>query len=344
MFQTLVKIVKIPRRIPAWILAFSLLLFFSCKQDAIFFHVSEEIEPKDPLIEGTPSKVVESSGDLYVANTKHLWKYSAGAWSALGRRGFAVSVAVTSNYIYVRSNKFNLFRSNDNGATWSLVSNLSNVQAIYTANDILFISNLNTIYYLDDSGSDTPMEIKSSISGDGLLLRDAIYDGSDYYLATKGEGIFTFPSLPVIDPPPITGSPGKVFHSLINANGTLYATGGGVWEVPSFSNPVLSGSYKGAALWPNPAAGTPTLLLLGTEEGYRALSIDAGGVITPSNVLYDSMPDGQAGYSMCEDNVVNYLYVLNETSPAPYSAPVIFASTQTGGLLSYRNGSWNYHE
>ncbi|MCL2210707.1 MAG: hypothetical protein FWB95_02160 [Treponema sp.] len=47
----------------------------SCK-DPIFFNISEEIEPNDPKISGSPTKFAVSGNFLWVASGKSLWRYS----------------------------------------------------------------------------------------------------------------------------------------------------------------------------------------------------------------------------------------------------------------------------
>ncbi|MDR2184796.1 MAG: hypothetical protein LBO80_03890 [Treponema sp.] len=371
MFRSFVKMVKIRRILPACILALSLFFFPSCKQDAIFFDISQEVEPKDPRIEGTPSKIVRfpSSGivdiTLYVANGRlHRYKegtpaVTRGTWdSSVGQPpGGARTVAATTGFLYAitgngNPNSFQLYRSGD-GNTWPATfagsSNgqirISYIQSIFGAGEVLFICtgpapNCVISYLKDSDNSDAPTEIPG-LRG---LLTGAILDGSDYYLAVSEKGIYTGTSESSLAELP--GSSGKKFQgpdSLINANGTNYAlTTSGIWKLSSgsISPTSVPFSFFCSALYPNPLAGTPSLLLLGTDGGYGAYAIDPSGAIGPPNVN-GSMPDGTTGFSSLEDNVVNYLYVLSETSLSPYSAPVIFASTQREGLWSYRNGEWN---
>ncbi|MDR1597031.1 MAG: hypothetical protein LBR99_04930, partial [Treponema sp.] len=41
---------------------------FGCAQDSIFYNISNEVAPTDPLIVGGPTKIVEANEKLYVAN------------------------------------------------------------------------------------------------------------------------------------------------------------------------------------------------------------------------------------------------------------------------------------
>jgi len=64
-------------------LAASILLLFSCNQSPLFYNISKETPPKDPVVAGTPSKIVESSVSgapkLYVANGR-VWEYDGSTW------------------------------------------------------------------------------------------------------------------------------------------------------------------------------------------------------------------------------------------------------------------------
>ena len=50
------------------------LSILSCSQSPIFFEVSNEVEPKEPLIKGAPSAIVEFKSGIYVAR-KFLYTY-----------------------------------------------------------------------------------------------------------------------------------------------------------------------------------------------------------------------------------------------------------------------------
>jgi hypothetical protein len=45
---------------------FLILLLFSCSQDSVFVDISNELEPKDPLIDGSPTNIVAVKNRIYV--------------------------------------------------------------------------------------------------------------------------------------------------------------------------------------------------------------------------------------------------------------------------------------
>ncbi|MDR0409867.1 MAG: hypothetical protein LBH18_05660, partial [Spirochaetaceae bacterium] len=63
----------------AWWVPLFLVFLPSCSQSPIFTMISNEVKPNEPLINGSPSKLVSSGGAIYTANGK-LWRYSNG-WS-----------------------------------------------------------------------------------------------------------------------------------------------------------------------------------------------------------------------------------------------------------------------
>jgi hypothetical protein len=110
----------------------------------------------------------------------------------------------------------------------------------------------------------------------------------------------------------------------------------------------MGGSFKGSAFWPKPATSPSDLLLLGTHgSGYMEVAVDGSGGLSnlkgPGGPA-SSIPHGNTNEysSMLDDEVINFLYVLTETSAN--TDPVIFASTYREGLWSYRNGEWNYED
>ncbi|MDR1374472.1 MAG: hypothetical protein LBJ24_05815 [Treponema sp.] len=257
MFRFFVKTAKArtvkPRRIPrGGILCLLLFLFLSCNQDAIFFHVSQEVEPKDPRIEGTPSKMVRFGSaapvPLYVANG-HLHRYTEGGTSLPNPArgiwdypteqppGGAVDLAATAGFLYARTgngdpSSFGLYRSTD-GDTWPggapasptdggriLLPGGYAPQTIYSANNILFIgaaigSGNYAIFYLDTSDNLVQINTFTSGNASGGILRGARHNSGTYYLATSTRGIFSLSALPSVGNNP---TPNDTTNLIPNSN------------------------------------------------------------------------------------------------------------------------------
>jgi hypothetical protein len=395
MFRSLAQTVKNRRIPPGRILALFLGLFLSCKQDAIFFHISQEVEPKDPRIEGSPSKVVKFGAALYVANGR-LHRYTQGSGTPGDRGtwdsplpleqppGGARDLAAANGFLYaITGNKepgsFRLYRSVD-GDNWPDTAPMGTTdgglislppgyapQTIHSANNTLFIgayggSTNYAIFYLNASDNPVKLETFTGDTAPGGVLRGALYDGSDYYLATATKGIFSYTSLPSSDTGNVNAATNRIadshtkgeFFSLISANTKHFAVGPGIWEVNgpfgSANTPLIGagGSFKGSAFWPKVGTSPSDLLLLGTHgSGYFEVSVDSSGTLTnlkaPGGAA-SSIPHGNTNeYSaMLDEEAINYLYVLTELSGN--GDPVIFASTHREGLWSYRNGEWNYED
>jgi hypothetical protein len=179
-----------------------------CAQDSIFYNISTEVAPTDPLILGGPTKIVRADGKLYVANGD-IYEYDLegnGTWAGSKKPGGKVQdLAVVSgpggDTLYALSVTgtgldFGLWEWDKAGDVWNPIGiageDYTVIQSIFGGGDKLFagLSKSN-----DNGGNDYAIYYKE---GDKLLLlckETAILSGAgkignDYYLATMGKGIY----------------------------------------------------------------------------------------------------------------------------------------------------------
>ncbi|MDR0289690.1 MAG: hypothetical protein LBI06_02015 [Treponema sp.] len=209
------------------IFAIIICVFFavSCNQDPIFFIISTETAPLDPLIEGAPTNMVvfERNGTpvMYVASGRLHW-YAKSAETIIDEEGpewnleeyeipqpggRVISLATTSepNRLYAlcldgHGVNATLRYIEQDSNEWTAIQNEAGdyplIQSIYAAPDQgqLFAgarrNSVNTatygILYLDNE-TDTLKLLKSEVA----IFSGAAYKDGIYYLSTKGDGIFS---------------------------------------------------------------------------------------------------------------------------------------------------------
>jgi hypothetical protein len=304
--------------------------------------IADEVEPKEPLISGSPSKFVNSGGVIYVANGR-LWMYTNNIWSR---------VADTPSNIYdIAAGGGGLYMLRVDG----------NDTAVYKlgGSKIENPTGYGLIQGLYSGGSDIVAGAKKKdsdeyailgINGDTFsvkqLINSPLTGVADSYFATAISGIYNGNTL-------VPGSSGHSIAGIINANGKIIAvTGPGAILEVSGSGVVVHEKniyFTGAlALYSN--RGT-TLLLLGVRNsvydlGYREMKFDGNFTL---NIPGDTAPDSsvsdrdkyRATLAKC---AVNSLIQAGSTAGGGDGLPVVFASTQKDGVWAYRDNEWNAEE
>jgi hypothetical protein len=373
--------------------AFSLLLVASgCNQDSIFDYISGETAPTEATIKGAPSKIVSAGtgGDkkLYIANGR-VWEYapaeSDSRWRRIaGPEGFAADVASTSDSVYA------LAMANATGKVWKRPNtagdwtpldpddDYSFIQNIFGAGDILFATGAkkagNDYDYALLYCKQTDQKFAVLAETGKAFLSGAGKVGGDYYLATRGKGIYKAPDSDISTialataatdiPADITGflqAEQDIILGVSKSGNIVYIDSSGL----KVDSTTLGGNYTGALALididnPDPLDGFDKLLLLGYKDpsalythGYMELRFkssdgtrDSSGKRIPGNAQPSSVSEYRQYDSSLRRHPVTALWALPPESGSP---PVIFAATTNKGLYSYRNRSdggwqWNHEE
>lgn len=359
-------------------LLLAVLLVFSCNQSPLFYNISKETPPKNPIIDGQPSKIVASdvSGTtkLYAANGT-VWVYDGSSWTRLASQpaGNVRDVAATTGALYALtvdgtgSLSTTLYKST-NGTSWTPVNNPTGYTilggGLFGAGNTLFVGAKNSggtteaVLY-DNNGSLTValdnITTRDSVPG---TLAGAVYMGTNYYLAVTGKGVYASSSTSFSSANPITGSTDTKYrlNGLIAVGNKVVAVGSGGYMLAGDSSNFseVSGAcdtsypYTGAlVVWTN---GTDSLLLVGRcystyTNGYWEISLTSGDL--PGSVSLkvpgSSSPTTVTDKSTYEQSLGQKVLTALYQAPAGLGS-ILFASTLKDGLWAYRNGTWNAEE
>jgi len=324
-----------------FIFTFFILMLNTCN-DPIFYMVSKEIKQLKPLIGGSPTNFVDLNGTMFVASGKKIYSYKSGFWGIHPQNRWIAQLAATTTQLYV------LY---DNGSVTRPFSSNPGISArsIFAVGDVLFYSNGNTIYYLDDSDNSTgPIATSTS------MLNGAASDGTDYYLCTNNSGIYLVSGS--LDTSTLIDGSQKEFTGIISLKddtivaitrgGVLYKIDeNGISEIASFGGRMSSGAL---ALFSKEVGSDPTLLLAGRQDnltysinsgytyGYLELMLDASsGGISPGSIFSEpgmlpitTVSTNEQYTSSIGKNPVNHIFQADDG--------ILFASTQLNGVWSYR--------
>lgn len=361
-------------------------LITACDQSSIFYDISNETEPKDPIIPGSPSQMVMFNSKMWVSNGT-LYSYNGSSWAKeQSPDGTIRSLAAAGSYLYAltidggSSTNTRVWRTAD-GANWTALT-LGASAGTYTF--------LESIYAAGPAGAETifvgahvPADEDDLVSAYGILqvsgtsieavgsmlglnpsdgagaLVGAVYAGSRYYLATTMDGIFSSAAATAgyalvsgtdLDEYLLSGliSVGTTVVAVGRGESILFGTSAG-FTVASFSDSIFTGAL---ATWDETGDGTPDLLLIGFDDdgdayeyGYQEIALSSGafpstptlkdpGEGAPTTVADDDQYDSSLGRE-----AVNHLFQYNSGGKR-----ILFASTFSEGLWSYRDNEWNAEE
>ena len=188
-------------------------IFCACN-DPIFFTMSHEVKPTDPLIEGAPANFAVFNDAMYTASGSRLYRYTgtsslgAGNWdrSTPPPGGRILQIASTSEFLYAlvlenqNSNRTAIKRFNN--TLWQNIEDSSTqtrtINYIFAADDTLFVGaatgNSHVILYVDKDEADITSAIKElKLDGDIVAageIRGAVFDGTNYYICTRNRGVY----------------------------------------------------------------------------------------------------------------------------------------------------------
>jgi hypothetical protein len=352
--------------------------------EPVFYTVSLEVEPKDPVIRGGPTNIIAFNNRLYVASGIYIYTYtSASGWKKMDSQpgGMITHIAAANGSnpgLYTLGES--KIKRLANGV-WELLGKEGGTdnyefQSMYGADGVIFIGAENKnnfrIYYIDENETSNKA-IKPLLDRSGELC-GAAKGGSLYYLITKEAGAYRTAN-PAQGAEKITGSDGKSFSGIINLKednsgtvisitreGSLYIIGDSVTGTGiSFNSDCPP---TGAlAIWHNPDSDNPdpVLLLAGRQNplystsatsfnyGYLELelnSLGTGASFREPGTAYPSSIDNNDRFkSTIGKQPVNHMF---QTPKIIDPKMIIFASTQKNGLWSYRviggTPQWNAEE
>jgi hypothetical protein len=292
--------------IPVLLLCFSIL---SCGQDSLFFDISNEPEPKDPRIPGSPTNIVVIRNQLFVGSRMGggISRYaSAGGnmeWHNIPTPGGSLGdIATDGEYLYAllfpTGNPLNaslIRRYNVDTNIWDLQLSIAthSIQTIFGAEGVLFAGamlnddhqNFSLLYLDPNTFSLTVMRSNTT-----LLTGAAMDRTGNIYLATAGCGIFRY-SNGTIETQPESGTENANISGIISTGSTIVGVSSdGIVYCQDAAGIFLRFStginFTGAlSLWANRAnQWRPTLLLMGIRsmgsslnQGYREMELDRNG-------------------------------------------------------------------
>ncbi|GHV87975.1 hypothetical protein AGMMS50267_03350 [Spirochaetia bacterium] len=343
---------------------------YSCKQDAIFYHIESGIKLKEATVKGTPTRIVEFNHTLYVGSDA-IYEYDGAAhrWNSTGnplegKKVLGLAATTTRLYALIDAgtdlSSVALYRKSV-GAGWELI-HTGALNAMYGAGDILFTGYGNTVSYIDDT--QTALSSSSALSGKGNLL-GAVKFGGDYFISTQS-GVFyasagdigagtvfqieettTDAANPTT---PLAGNftglivipdPAGDYLVMIASNGTLCKiTGASPYSPVDTPNKWAKAfGFNGAvALWEGKVGGADVrYLLLGRSDyyGYLELGLDFA-VDTPLTPGITIGNVDQYNSSLATHPVTSIHQAIDDETENGTTYRPIFAVTSLDGLWSCR--------
>jgi len=285
------------------------LFLFSCSQDSVFVDISNELEPKDPLIDGSPTNIVAVKNRIYAGTrmSNKIFCYASNdgvpGWDTitlppgyylgqLATDGDDLYVLMFQNRDPLKSSMIRRYGISSN--SWEMTYTVGgySIQTIFGAGNRIFaggqyqISRKSFAIIFLDKAQDSLIFVKTGTS----LLKGAAQSASGtVYLATAGSGMFTFKGSPDDIPELVDGTEKANLNGIMNVGGNIVAVGadGTVYSDIGgrFINFNAGVSFTGAmCLWlDRKSQWKPSLLLLGIRgkgtsltHGYREMVLDNG--------------------------------------------------------------------
>jgi hypothetical protein len=361
-----------------------ILILFSCGQDSIFYDISNEPEPKDPLINGSTTNFVVVKNRLFVgtrmSNKFYYYAYFEGAprWNTitlpsgylgdLATDGESLFVLIFQNRDPLNSSmvrKYNIFAN-----SWDMTYTVSgySIQTIFGAGNKIFaggqyLSNRKNfaILFLEQQESNSLVAIQYGTS----LLKGAVQNASGtIYLATAGNGMYTF-NESSLDTTPVTGTEQANLNGIINvggyivavaANGTVYTNVAG-----RFNNVNAGVNFTGAmCVWLDRSnQWKPSLLLMGIRgrsssltHGYMEMVLENGKPTFNIKSPGDGSPTSVKSKAKCAASIgthpvesIMQLYDINSGGPLNYNNFTSDPAWEPPIFASTaKNGLWSYRK
>jgi hypothetical protein len=357
------------------------LLPLSCNQDSIFYDISNEPEPKDPLIPGSPTSMVLVRNRLYVGTRmgNRIFCFSgttgSSGWSVIPLpSGSLGDLATDGNDLFVlffptgeplKSSAVR--RYNLSTGTWDMYYTLSgySIQTLFGVDGKIFAggqyysNHMNFALFYLEPNSNSLNAIKHETS---LLIGVAQNAEGAIYLATAGSGIFTF-NEETLDTSPVPNIAETNLNGIINvggsivavsANGNVYIDNGG-----GFSYVTIRVNFTGGmCVWLDRRnQWKPSLLLMGIRgegtslnHGYREMVLNNGKPTFNIRFPGDELPTSVTSKAKYEASIGTHpvLSILQlpdaaDGGPLHYSNFAINSEWEPPIFASTsKNGLWSY--
>ena len=362
-----------------YILFFSGIILLSCAQDSIFYDISFEPEPKQPLIPGGPTNIAVLRNQVFVGSrmSDRVFAYGYGSgnldWSRLPSLNASLGeLATDGQNLYalvfpggdpLRSSVIRRF--NFDNLTWESGISLEgfSIQTLYGAGGSIFAglqSNSNRQRYAI-AQYNTSSNSLNIIQDDTSLLSGASTGLGSIYLVTAGNGLFIFTGSNAIGP--MHGTSSVSFSGVagvgdnvvaVTSDGRVYTYSGG-----AFTSVSVGVHFTGALnVWLDPNNGfRPALLLMGIRargssmnQGYREMVLVNGNPTFEIKAPGEGFPTSVTSRSVYSAGVgrhpVEYILQVPDISDGGPLDYRIFTSEPGWEppifASTSRNGLWSY--
>ena len=345
--------------VPLLILSFTLL---SCDQDSIFYDISNEPVPKDPLVPGSPTNMVLVRNRMYVGTRmgNKIFSYTSptglGTWNSISLpTGSLGELATDGTDLYVLIfptgeplNSSVVRRYNLSTNSWDMYHTVSgySIQSLFGIDGKIFAGGQNSsnyqnfaIFYLEpESNSLTAIKYQTS-----LLVGVAQNAGGIIYLATAANGIFAFNESDLITSP-VNGATEINLAGIISFDGSIVAVSGDgdvyIDNGAGFSHVTMGVNFTGGmCVWlDRKNQWMPNLLLMGTRgkgtsltHGYREMVLDNGKPTFNIRIPGDESPTSVISKAKYEASIGTH----------PVISILQLPDAASGGPLNYNNYTMN---
>lgn len=251
------------------ILIFAILLIFvSCEQSPIFYHISQEIKLDDPTIGGKVYSIKKLDDTLYAANEVLNYKsLSNSRWQKMSTSFKVVNIAVGGNFLYALGNP-----SDD---TFSVY--------LYTA-EKKWEKITDGVSYLFDNNAGNAYFVKNVTTGTG---DDASTKATVYKLADENFSEIENPNI-------ISGEKAKSAVKLLGSTYFLENTASAVSNNKIYIGDGKTVKYGDGSSWTNTSELSSDItamyifgsqLYVGTKSGVFVATINEGGSLSSFTTL-----------------------------------------------------------
>ena len=345
--------------VPVLLLSFFLL---SCDQDSIFYDISNEPEPRDPLIPGSPTNMALVRNRLYVGTRMggKIFYYTAttgsGGWNTISLpTGSLGELATDGNDLYVLMfptgeplDSSAVRRYNLSTNSWDMYYTIAgySIQSLFGVGGKIFAGGRNNtnyqnfgIFYLEPE-SNSLAAIKYQTS---LLVGVAENAEGKIYFATAGSGIYTF-NEETLDTSPVSSTTDANLAGITSVGGSIVAVSGDgavyIDNGVSFSYVTIGVNFTGGmSIWLDRRnLWRPTLLLMGTRgrgtsrtHGYREMVLNNGRPTFDIRAPGDETPTSVTNKAKYEASIGTH----------PVISILQLPDAASGGPLNYNNYTMN---